>query len=47
MNKDIREINERIIKLADGTPEGKLARRICGLVFLIGKLPREAGAVRR
>ena len=40
----LREINERIIKLADGTPEGKLARRICGLVFLIGKLPREAGA---
>ena len=41
----LREINERIIKLSqDGGEEGKLARRICGLVFLIGKLPREAGA---
>jgi hypothetical protein len=40
----LREINERIINLSkDGTPEGKLARRVCGLVFLIGKLPREAG----
>lgn len=40
-----REINERIIELSkDGTPEGLLARRICGLVFLIGKLPREGGA---
>jgi hypothetical protein len=41
----LREINERIINLSkDGTEEGKLARRICGLVFLIGRLPREAGA---
>jgi len=41
----LREINERIINLSkDGSPQGKLARRICGLVFLIGKLPREAGA---
>lgn len=41
----LREINERILNLAkDGTEEGRLARRICGLVFLIGKLPREAGA---
>ena len=41
----LREINERIINLSkDGSPERKLARRICGLVFLIGKLPREAGA---
>lgn len=41
----LREINERIINLSrDGTAEGKLARRVCGLVFLIGKLPREAGA---
>jgi hypothetical protein len=40
-----REINERIIDLSrDGTDEGRLARRICGLVFLIGKLPRETGA---
>lgn len=41
----LREINERIINLSkDGTPDGALARRICGLAFLIGKLPREAGA---
>ena len=41
----LREINERIINLSkDGTDEGKLARRICGLVFLISKLPREGGS---
>ncbi len=41
----LREINERIINLSkDGSEEGKLARRICGLVFLISKLPRDAGA---
>jgi hypothetical protein len=41
----LREINERIINLSkDGSDEGKLARRICGLVFLISRLPREAGA---
>lgn len=38
----LREINERII--AVGRTEGVLAQRICGLVFLIGKLKREAGA---
>lgn len=35
----LREINERIIQL--GETEGKLARRVCGLVFLIGKVRRE------
>lgn len=41
----LREINERIINLSkDASAEGQLARRICGLVFLISKLPREAGA---
>jgi hypothetical protein len=41
----LREINERIIGLSrDGADEGKLARRICGLVFLISRLPREAGS---
>lgn len=41
----LREINERIINLSkDGTDDGKLARRICGLVFLISRLPREAGS---
>ncbi len=38
----LREINERIIQV--GRTHGELAQRICGLVFLIGKLPREAGA---
>lgn len=41
----LREINERIIHMSKaGSAEGHLARRICGLVFLISKLPREAGA---
>lgn len=41
----LREINERIINLSkDGSEAGRLARRVCGLVFLIGKLPRETGA---
>lgn len=41
----LREINERIINLSkDGSNKGKLARRICGLVFLISRLPREAGS---
>lgn len=38
----LREINERIIQL--GKTEGPLARRICALIFLIGKLRREAGS---
>jgi hypothetical protein len=37
----LREINERIIQI--GKSEGALARRICGLVFLIGKLKRDGG----
>ncbi len=41
----LREINERIINLSQNhTDEGQLARRICGLVFLVSRLPREAGA---
>ncbi len=40
----LRELNERIINLSrDETEAGLLARRICGLVFLIGKLPRQEG----
>lgn len=35
----LREINERIIQL--GTGDGPIARRVCGLVFLIGKVRRE------
>jgi hypothetical protein len=38
----LREINERILQVGKG--EGDLARRLCGLVFLIGRLKREAGA---
>lgn len=38
----LREINERIIEV--GKTDGPLARRICGLVFLIGKLKREKTA---
>jgi hypothetical protein len=38
----LREINERIIEV--GKTDGPLSRRICGLVFLIGKLKREKTA---
>lgn len=39
----LNEINTRIQKLDDGTEEGRLRRDLCGLVFLVGKLPgREA-----
>jgi hypothetical protein len=38
----LREINERIIEV--GRTEGVIARRICGLIFLIGKLKREGSA---
>lgn len=37
----LNEINLRIQKLDDGTARGRLRRRICALVFLIGKLPRD------
>jgi hypothetical protein len=40
----LRELDERIRALNDGTPEGLLASRLCSLVFLIRKLPREAGS---
>jgi hypothetical protein len=40
-----REINERIVALGrSGSPDGQLHQRICGLVFLIGQLPREGVA---
>jgi hypothetical protein len=38
----LREINERIIDV--GNKKGQLARRVCGLVFLIGMLKREGAA---
>ena len=37
------EINTRIQKLDDGGDKGQLRRDLCGLVFLIGKLPRQEG----
>ncbi len=41
----LRELNEKIIALSPDWKSGdQLARRICGLIFLISKLPREAGA---
>lgn len=39
----LRELDEIIRKLDGNTPEGKLKRRICGLIFLVRKIPREAG----
>jgi hypothetical protein len=40
-----REINERIIALGrTGSREDRLSQRTCGLVFLIGQLPRATGA---
>ncbi len=40
----LREIDETIRNLDDKTRDGRLAQRLCGLVFLIRKLPREAVA---
>jgi len=41
----LRELNEKIIALSPDWKKGDpLARRICGLIFLIGKLPRDAAA---
>lgn len=39
----LREVSETIIKQKDGTPDGDLKSRLCALVFLIRKLPRDAG----
>ena len=39
----LREVNETIFNQDDGTPDGRLKLRLCALVFLIRKLPREAG----
>ena len=36
----LNEIHTRIARLDDGTPEGRLCADLCGVVFLIGKLPR-------
>lgn len=39
----LREINETIAKQDDGTADGALKSRACALIFLIRKLPLEAG----
>ena len=39
----LREVNETIAGQDDASPEGRLKSRLCALVFLIRKLPREAG----
>lgn len=39
----LREIYETIASQDDGTQAGRLKSRLCALVFLIRKLPREAG----
>lgn len=38
----LNELSSRIQQLDDGTDSGRLRKRICGLVFLISRLPREA-----
>ena len=39
----LRELNQTIASQKDGSPEGHLKSRLCALVFLIRKLPRDAG----
>jgi hypothetical protein len=40
----LNELNNRIAALDDDTPEGKLKQSLCGLAFLISRLPTEQGA---
>ena len=39
----LRELHETIVRQNDGSADGALKSRLCALVFLIRKLPREAG----
>ena len=39
----LRELNQTIAGQDDGSPEGHLKSRLCALIFLIRKLPRDAG----
>ena len=39
----LREVHETIAKQDDGTSQGRLKHRLCALIFLIRKLPRESG----
>ena len=38
-----RDVETRIRELDDGTEDGKLRSRLCALIFMIGKLERDAG----
>lgn len=40
----LREVDETIRAQRDGTADGELRHSLCALIFLIGQLPREAGA---
>ena len=40
----LNELNNRITGLDDGSEDGKLKQSLCGLAFLISRLPREQGA---
>lgn len=40
----LNELNNRIAGLDDGSDEGRLKQSLCGLAFLISRLPREQGA---
>ena len=40
----LNELNNRITRLADNTEAGRLKQSLCGLAFLISRLPREQGA---
>ena len=40
----LNELNNRIASLDDGSEEGRLKQSLCGLAFLISRLPREQGA---
>lgn len=40
----LREVDQDIRQLDDGTDEGKLLSRLCATIFLISRLPRETGA---
>ena len=39
----LRELNQTIAAQNDGSPDGHLKSRLCALIFLIRKLPRDAG----
>jgi len=40
----LREVHEIVGRQRDGTADGELRARLCALIFLIGKLPREGVA---